>query len=147
MKKYLAVALLMATAPSFAADVGVSVSIGQPGFYGQIDIGNQYPRPALIYNQPVIIQQTRVVRQPLYLHVPPGHAKHWRKHCRQYGACGAPVYFVQDNWYNTVYAPEYRKHGDRRGYDQRGEHRDHEDRGEHRGHGNNDHGNGHGRKD
>lgn len=135
MQKYLAAALLMAATPTFAADVGVSVSIGQPGFYGQIDIGNQYPRPALVYSQPVIIQQAQVVRQPLYLHVPPGHAKHWRKHCRQYGACGTPVYFVQDNWYNTVYAPEYRKHKG---------HRDHDNRGNNDHRGNQDHGNGHG---
>src|SRR2546425_10235251 len=25
--------------------------------------------------------------QPIYLHVPPGHAKHWRKHCHEYNAC------------------------------------------------------------
>lgn len=138
MKKYLAAALLISAGPTFAADVGVSVSIGQPGFYGQIDIGSQYPRPSLIYSQPVVIQQVQTVRQPLYLHVPPGHAKHWRKHCGQYGACGTPVYFVQDRWYNTVYAPEYRRNRDARNNDHR------EDRGryEERGHGNG-HGRGH----
>lgn len=141
MKKYLTAALLMAATPVFAADVGVSVSIGQPGFYGQIEIGNQYPRPSLIYSQPVIIQQAQVIRQPLYLHVPPGHAKHWRKHCRQYGACGTPVYFVQDNWYNNVYAPEYRKHRGNRGHDKHG---NHGDRGNHGGR---DNGHGHGHKD
>ncbi len=136
MKKYLAAALLISAGPTFAADVGVSVSIGQPGFYGQIDIGNQYPRPSLIYSQPVIIQPVQAVRQPMYLHVPPGHAKHWRKHCRQYDACGTPVYFVQDNWYNTVYAPEYRRNRDGRHNEHRGERGHQEDRG---------HGNGHGR--
>jgi hypothetical protein len=30
--------------------------------------------------------------------VPPGHAKDWKKHCKHYGACGVPVYFVQDDW-------------------------------------------------
>ena len=34
-----------------------------------------------------------VVVQPIYLHVPPGHAKNWRKHCAHYNACGQPVYF------------------------------------------------------
>ncbi|MEP6657815.1 MAG: hypothetical protein ABJC33_11310, partial [Betaproteobacteria bacterium] len=31
----------------------------------------------------------------------------WRKHCRKYNACGQPVYFVQENWYNDVYAARY----------------------------------------
>src|SRR5690606_40405826 len=98
MKRMLfASALAALAAPTLAADVGVSVSIGQPGFYGQIDIGN-YPRPQVIYAEPVIIQRVPVgvVRQPVYLHVPPGHAKNWSKHCYRYDACGRPVYFVQD---------------------------------------------------
>jgi hypothetical protein len=41
--------------------------------------------------------------------VPPGHAKHWNKHCRKYNACGQPVYFVQDRWYQQVYVPRYRE--------------------------------------
>ena len=54
------------------------------------------------------------MRQPIYLHVPPGHAKDWRKHCRKSNACGQPVYFVQEDWYNNVYVPRYRdreRHG------------------------------------
>jgi hypothetical protein len=31
--------------------------------------------------------------------VPPGHQKNWKKHCRDYQACGVPVYFVKDEWY------------------------------------------------
>ncbi len=38
----------------------------------------------------------------------PGHEKHWRKHCAQYNACGRPVYFVRDDWYNNEYVPRYR---------------------------------------
>ena len=103
------------TTPALAADVGVSISVGQPGFYGHIDIGN-VPPPVLIYPQPVIIQRPVVVQpvpvQPIYLHVPPGHAKHWSKHCAKYDACSRPVYFVKEDWYNNVYVPEYRKqHG------------------------------------
>lgn len=100
----LAGALLHTTA--FATDVGVSVNIAQPGFYGRIDIG-RVPQPVVIYPQPIIIEQRpfTVVRQPIYLRVPPGHEKHWDKHCRSYGACGQPVYFVQDSWYREVYAP------------------------------------------
>ena len=110
MKRILfAVALATVTIPAFAADVGVSVSVGQPGFYGRIDIGNA-PPPQLIYAEPLVIQRVEVVRQPIYLHVPPGHEKNWRKHCRKYNACGQPVYFVQHDWYNQVYVPHYREH-------------------------------------
>jgi hypothetical protein len=101
------VALALHTAAS-AADVGVSVNISEPGFYGRIDIG-RVPSPVLIYPQPVIIEQrpVNVMRQPIYLHVPPGHEKKWDKHCSRYNACGQPVFFVQDGWYRDVYAPRY----------------------------------------
>lgn len=114
MKRFLiAAALAATTVPVSATDVGVSISVGQPGFYGQIDIGN-YPRPVLIYPEPVIIQPVTlgVVLQPVYLRVPPGHAKQWAKHCHEYNACGQRVFFVQDSWYNNVYVPQYqRMHG------------------------------------
>ncbi|MCD6735562.1 MAG: hypothetical protein LT103_18455 [Burkholderiaceae bacterium] len=136
MKRLLVASALAAlAAPALAADVGVSVSIGQPGFYGQIDIGS-YPRPQVIYAEPVVIQPVPVgvVRQPLYLRVPPGHAKHWSKHCHEYGACARPVYFVQERWYNDVYAPRqrggqalYREDARRGDWD--------DDRGRGRGHG------------
>lgn len=118
MKRFLiGVALATLVSSALAADVGVSVSIGQPGFYGRIDIGN-VPQPQLIYATPVIIQTVPVgvVRQPIYLRVPPGHEKKWSKHCRKYNACGRPVYFVQQDWYTNVYAPDYRsKHGEGKG--------------------------------
>lgn len=67
-----------------------------PGVYGRIDIGNA-PPPPLVYARPIIIQRAPVLVQqrPLYLHVPPGHAKKWSRHCATYNACGEPVYFVQ----------------------------------------------------
>ncbi len=104
------VALAAATTPAIGSNVGVAVNIGQPGFYGRLDVGN-YPAPQLVYAEPIVIQRVPVgvVRQPVYLRVPPGHAKNWAKHCGKYGACGQPVYFVQDNWYNNVYAPRYRE--------------------------------------
>lgn len=110
MKRLLIVAALTAaTTSALAADVRVSVQVGEPGFYGRIDIGN-FPSPLLVYPEPVIIQPVPVgvVRQPIYLHVPPGHAKDWRKHCRKYNACGQTVYFVKEDWYNNVYVPRYR---------------------------------------
>ena len=139
MKKILFAAMLAAfAAPVFAADVGVSVSVGQPGFYGQINIGN-VPQPRLVYTRPVVIEQAPefVSAPPIYLHVPPGHEKHWSKHCAQYNACGRPVYFVRDDWYNNEYVPRYQHGGG-----------DHDDDGDHgHGHGNGkdkDHGEGHG---
>ena len=92
--------LLAAAAPAMAADVNVGVSIGfsQPGVYGRIDIGT-YPHPQVIVAQPVIIQRPSRMPAPVYLWVPPGHQKDWKKHCKHYGACGVPVYFVQDAWY------------------------------------------------
>ncbi len=82
-------------------DVGVSVQISQPGVYGRIDIG-QYPQPALVVQQPIWVERPVQVMPPpppVYMWVPPGHQKNWRKHCASYGACGTPVYFVQDRWY------------------------------------------------
>ena len=102
----LALAAAVVQPTALAADVGVSISVSEPGFYGRIDLGRA-PAPVLIYPQPVIIEQRPVtlVRQPIYLRVPPGHEKNWGKHCRRYNACGQPVYFVQDTWYRQVYAP------------------------------------------
>lgn len=99
-----------------AADVGVTIEVSQPGVYGRIDIG-RFPQPAVVVPQPVIIvpPPAVVVRpQPVYLWVPPGHRKDWRKHCGKYNACGVPVYFVRHDWYdqNVRYA-------DRRGADDR----------------------------
>ncbi len=109
------IALLVAAlaTPVFADNVAVSITVGQPGYYGHLDIGN-YPPPQLIYSQPVVIEAVPMgmSRPPVYLRVPPGQAKNWRKHCGKYNACGQPVYFVSDNWYNRVYVPDYRKsHG------------------------------------
>ena len=107
--QFLATMVLAALSlPSMAADVGVSISVGDPGFYGRIDI-NQAPRPRLIYAEPIVVDRVRVIQQPVYLHVPPGHAKKWDKHCGRYQACNRPVYFVEDSWYEEVYAPDYRR--------------------------------------
>lgn len=113
MKRFLcAAAISLAALPALAADVGVSVTVGQPGFYGTIDISN-YPRPRLVYEEPVVVRPVAgVVARPVYMHVPPGHAKNWKKHCGSYGACGRPVYFVKQSWYEDTYVPRYReKHG------------------------------------
>jgi hypothetical protein len=146
MKKVLLIVMLTLIAVSAqAADVGVSISVGQPGFYGRIDIGD-YPRPEVIYTRPVVVHRApvHVVHEPVYLHVPPGHQKKWSKHCRKYNACDRPVYFVKDRWYNKVYVPHYqaRHHGGKSDK----HNRDRFERGGGNGHGHGPgHGGGHGR--
>ncbi len=125
MKGFLSAAAIVAatiTFPALAADVGVSISVGEPGFYGRIDIGG-YPPPQVIYPQPMVIERrVPMDRPPIYLRVPPGHAKNWRKHCREYNACGERVFFVRDNWYNREYVPRYRERHRGRRDDVRGGH-------------------------
>ena len=131
----LAAVLAAASGPAFAGDVAVSVSVGQPGFYGQIDIGNVV-RPPVVYAQPVVVERVPEYREvaPLYLHVPPGHEKHWSKHCREYDACNRPVYFVRHDWYENEYVAQH-QHGERDrddGHDH-GRHDGKHDRKEHHG--------------
>jgi hypothetical protein len=93
------VALLLASPLRAETNVGVSISVHQPGVYGRIDIGN-FPPPPVVYAQPVVIVPSPVAiyQRPVYLYVPPGHQKNWAKHCSRYAACGQPVYFVQERW-------------------------------------------------
>lgn len=126
MKRFLVTAALAAltasiAGPALAADVNVSVRIGDPDFFGRLDIGG-YPPPAVIYHEPRIVERVLDRREPVYLRVPPGHAKHWRKHCHRYDACGERVYFVRDDWYRHQYAPRYKSRHERR--DDRHERRD-----------------------
>lgn len=105
--------------PAAAADidVGVSIGISQPGVYGRIDIG-RFPQPQVVYAQPVIVVPPRVVvaqPPPVYMWVPPGHRKNWRRHCQAYGACGTPVVFVRDDWYAHNVHPQGKDRG--RGHD------------------------------
>ena len=99
-------AAFAATTASAQTNVGVSVSVAQPGVYGRIDIGNM-PPPPVILPQPVIITPAPVAvhRAPMYLYVPPGHQKNWAKHCAKYNACGQRVYFVREDWYQQHYVP------------------------------------------
>lgn len=85
---------------------GAVVTINEPGVYGQIRIGN-IPPLALVAPQPVIIAQVVKPPPPMYLYVPPGHQKHWGKHCHRYHACGHPVYFVREEWVRERYEAEH----------------------------------------
>ena len=129
--------LVLLTSAALAQAPGVSaiVNVNVPGVYGQITIGGGLPQPEVLLPQPVVAVPPPAAvivepPQPLYLHVPPGHEKHWAKHCQEYNACGRPVYFVSDRWYREVYSPHQR--GD---YD--GDHERH-------GHEGGEHGHGHG---
>ena len=111
MKKLLAALVLTGAAcaaPAMAGDVGISISLGEPGFYGQIDLGT-VGRPRLVSEQPVLIERRYRDVAPVYLRVPPGHQRNWRRYCDLYNACARPVYFVRDDWYREVYAPRYRE--------------------------------------
>ena len=98
---------------SLGASAGPSVNVivnGEisPGVYGRVEIGNGAPPPPVYYPRPVVIVRPpprAVVVEPIYLHVPPGHAKHWSRHCREYDACGRPVYFVRSAEYERGYRP------------------------------------------
>src|ERR1700693_801704 len=90
-----------------AGDLGINVILsGQvgPGVYGQVQFGNTAP-PPVVYAQPMLIAPQEAPRPPVYLHVPPDHAKNWRKHCREYNACNRPVYFVRSAEYEPGYRP------------------------------------------
>lgn len=132
MKKLnvLVLGLVVATGALAQTNVGVSIGINQPGVYGQINIGN-YPPPRVINQQPIVNLQSPV-REPLYMYVPPGHQKHWEKHCQSYNACGRPVYFVREDWVRERYSEEHqgydgREEGHGRGKGERKKHK-HEDR-------------------
>lgn len=132
----IATALLAATAtllalPARAANVTVNIYAGDPAYYGPLDV-RDLPPPRLVYAEPVVIVPApRAAPEPLYIRVPPGHAKHWDKHCRKYHACDRPVYFVDDGWYNEVYVAKHGKHDKR---DKQDKHDKHDKRGKHEKH-------------
>ena len=121
MKRLLFAAALAAAvfALPAQAQIGVSVTLGEPGFYGRVDLGSA-PPPRLVYRRPMVIEQGPYsVEDPIYLRVRPGYQRNWRRHCAEYDACGRQVYFVRDDWYENRYVPHYRAHRDE--YDRRDE--------------------------
>jgi len=103
--------LIAGAGVSRAGDLDIHVILsGQvaPGVYGQVRLGND-PPPPVVYAQPMLIEPQSTPLPPVYLHVPPGHAKNWRKHCHEYHACNRPVYFVRSAEYAPGYDP--RDHG------------------------------------
>ena len=110
--------LLLASLAAQAGIPSINVTVGgeiSPGVYGEVQIGNT-PPPPVVYAQPVIIRHEHHDEgHPIYLHVPPGHAKNWARHCGKYNACNRSVYFVK----SAEYEPGYRGHG--RGHDKHGD--------------------------
>lgn len=115
MKKILLPLIALALgAGAQATDVGVSIQVGQPGFYGRIDIGNA--PPPVVLAEPVWVQRRPVNVAPVYMRIPPGHQKHWAKHCSRYNACGTPVYFVREDWYQERYSGHGHHHDHGKGH-------------------------------
>jgi hypothetical protein len=114
-----AAGLALAVAPAVAQEVRITIS-GEvaPGVYGRVDIGGR--PPPVFYPQPVVIltpAKPGPPVTPIYMHVPPGHAKNWSKHCKKYNACGHPVYFVRSAEYEPGYKHPGKGHGKGKGRD------------------------------
>ncbi len=118
MRSFLLPVLLAVVPVAQAQNVSFNATISGPvvpGVYGQLAIGNG-PPPPVVYAQPMIAQPSPVVVgaapvEPIYLHVPPGHARDWPHHCHEYHACERPVYFVRSAEYEPGYHGEHHGHG------------------------------------
>jgi hypothetical protein len=105
-------ALFAATGLANAASWSVVV---QPGVYGRVEIGGYVEAPQVYSNQPVmavdngdgdVVEENvdpayATAQPPVYLWVPEYQRTHWAQYCREYGAYGVPVYFVDDGWYRA----------------------------------------------
>jgi len=104
-----AIAIVTAAPLASAADKDASAVITgavTPGVYGRVDVANK-PLPALVFEQAMFVERPDTAGrvEPLYLHVPPEHAKNWRKFCDKYQACDRPVFFVKSAEYEPGYKP------------------------------------------
>jgi hypothetical protein len=129
----LAAILISSAGASRAGDLDIHVILAgeiAPGVYGQVRLGNE-PPPPVVYAQPMLIEPQASPPPPVYLHVPPGHAKNWRKYCHEYHACNRPVYFVR----SAEYAPDYDRHEHEHGHEKHDDRdRDHHDNKDHEHH-------------
>jgi hypothetical protein len=68
----------------------------RPGVYGRIEVRGAKP-PPVIYKRPVIASRSPVPAgaRPVYLYVPPGQVRKWKKSCARWSACDQPVLFVR----------------------------------------------------
>jgi len=102
------------------AQVGFSIQLGQPNYYGGLNIQG-FPNPQFYNSRPVFIRPlSPEYDQPVYLRVPACQRQNWGAYCGRYNACQRKVYFVQDNWYRSIYAPRYRHMNDGQNHYNRG---------------------------
>ncbi len=102
-------------AASGLADAASWTVVVQPGVYGRVAIGGYAEPPQVYAPQPVVaidngygevVEETvdpayATDQPPVYLWVPEYQRLHWAQYCREYGAYGVPVYFVDDGWYRA----------------------------------------------
>jgi hypothetical protein len=102
------IAIVTAAPLAGAADMDASAVLSDitPGVYGRLDTAKK-PNPPLVYEQPMFVERPDTAGrvEPLYMHVPPEHAKNWKKYCDKYQACARPVYFVKSAEYEPGYEP------------------------------------------
>ncbi len=97
------------------AQTPLTLQLGQPGYFGPINLGNLAPPPVYSF-RPVIVRPdakrrdgwTQDATRPVHLRVPMNQARDWGRYCGMYQACNVPVQFVRDDWYRDVYAPRVR---------------------------------------
>ncbi len=102
-----AVLWLTSAATAHAADVSIHIQV-TPRWVEQVAI--ERPRQTVIYHEPARVyyphvshQPTTEVRyfhaptqlQPILIHAPKKHRRHWKKYCHRYQACGRQVQFVE----------------------------------------------------
>jgi hypothetical protein len=77
-----------------------------PGVYGRVELANK-ALPTLVYEQAMFVERPETTGrvEPLYFHVPPEHARNWKKYCDRYQACDHPVFFVKSAEYDPGYEP------------------------------------------
>jgi len=99
-----------------AADKDAIVTINgpvTPGIYGRVAMASTATaaattvKPPLVYSQAMLVDAPSATGavEPVYLHVPPDHAKNWKKYCAKYDACNKPVFFIKSAEYEPGYQP------------------------------------------
>lgn len=109
-RSWLAAALwLTSVATAHAADVSIHLHTQvTPRWVDQVAVERLghtvvYHQPVRVYQAPVYQHAENEVRyihaatynQPILIHAPKKHRRHWKKHCHRYHACGRQVQFVE----------------------------------------------------
>jgi hypothetical protein len=105
----MAAVALIGAGVGHAGDLNIRIILAghiAPGIYGQVDLGDEAP-PPLVYAEPVLVVPVARPLPPVYLYVPTGHVRYWRRYCHQYNACSRPVYFVRPPEYEPGYVGGY----------------------------------------